>query len=183
MQGDSRFCCMSFARHISSRLDFGECRLERCFFAHERSYRQFAEVLPALALTSRRKSFVVGDERSPPPRAPKFDTIASEYRSGLLNDEAISLPTRRSVLRGIGAVTCAGIAANAQPTVAAVETKPSASFFPILRQPDAVRPYAEDPNAISLRRSGSDWTQESLRFTCKESSDSLQLTLSAPDCA
>jgi alpha-galactosidase len=100
-----------------------------------------------------------------------------------LNDEAISLPTRRSVLRGIGAVTCAGIAANAQAAAAPLEAKPSASFFPILRQPDVVWAYSDEPGSIPLRRSGSAWTQESLSLTCKESSDSLQLTLSAPSTA
>jgi alpha-galactosidase len=100
-----------------------------------------------------------------------------------LDEGTISpLPTRRAVLRGMGAVACAGVAAGSQP-IAAAQPAPLASFFPILRQPDMVSAYAEEPAAIRLQRSGAVWTGAGVSLTCDEGNRGLRLTLSAPSIA
>jgi alpha-galactosidase len=93
-------------------------------------------------------------------------------------------PTRRSVLRGLGAAVCSGVAVgSARPAVALPAEPASSSFFRILRQPDAAWAFAEDSDGIVLQRSGSAWTGRDVRLSCEETAGGLRLGLRAPSSA
>jgi alpha-galactosidase len=95
-------------------------------------------------------------------------------------DSTIQQPTRRAVLRGIGAFACAGAASTYSGTAGAQETSSNPiTFLQILRQPDAVTAFAEETGPIALSRAGTTWTAREVRLTVEEKNESLQLALTA----
>jgi len=101
-------------------------------------------------------------------------------------------PTRRTVLRGLGAAVGLGVAGGGSRAVALGAENPGSAgfvdgavdnFFRILRQPDEAWAYGEESDAIVLRRSASDWTGRDVRLSCEQNSGGLRLALSAPSTA
>ncbi len=94
------------------------------------------------------------------------------------------LPTRRSVLRNMGAAACAGVAAfHLESAAASPVADPPNSFLELIRQPDEALAFAEEPEQITLRRSGAAWTGRDVRLECEEKAGVLRLRLSAPSTA
>jgi alpha-galactosidase len=91
------------------------------------------------------------------------------------------LTTRRDVLRGIGAITCAGAAItpssadHAQPTSTPLNPLPQ-----IIRQPDQVKVFGEDSAPIKLTKSGASWSAQDIHVAIDEKDQALQLTATAP---
>jgi alpha-galactosidase len=94
-----------------------------------------------------------------------------------IRDKEVS---RRTVLRGISAVACAGVTATPSSTRASETTTSSSTFLQLIRQPDAITAFAEDPDSIALRRSGTTWTAQDIRVLVDEKNESLHLNLTAP---
>ncbi|MBW4027991.1 MAG: hypothetical protein HIU93_11380 [Acidobacteria bacterium] len=102
-------------------------------------------------------------------------------------DEANSriLPTRRSVLRGIGLAACAGVtlAADSQtpasqsPGVSALHH--DRTFVDLLRSPDQATAYVEEAGAVPLTRSGNAWHGNGIALVCEDKPGELPLTVTA----
>lgn len=99
----------------------------------------------------------------------------------LEDPKTVYLPTRRTLLRDLGATACLGVAAAHFTEAAAQSSQPTpSSFLQILRQPDEATAFAEQPGQLSLSRSGAAWTSQDIKLTCEEANSSLRLTLTAP---
>ncbi|AXC12031.1 Alpha-galactosidase-like protein [Acidisarcina polymorpha] len=97
------------------------------------------------------------------------------------DQQAFPLPTRRTILRNLGAAGIVGIAAgHTHLAEASSPEKTSSRFFPLLRQPDTATAFAEELSPISLDRSGSSWTGRDISLVCGQKETSLELTLTAP---
>jgi len=89
--------------------------------------------------------------------------------------------TRRDVLRGIGAVACAGAAITPSSAAEAQSSLAGSNPFPqILRQPELVTAFGDDSTPIKLTKSGASWSAQDLHLALEEKDQSLQLTATAP---